>query len=495
MAIKRNLIVNYLGQIWVAVMSMAFIPLYIKYLGIESYGLIGIFAILQGVLTILEVGLTYPLVQEMSRFSGGDNESQKLRNLLRSAELIALVLACLISVGVWLLSGILATDWLHAKKLPINVIAVSLSLMGVVVALRMAEGVYRATIIGLHRQELYNYVNSAMSTLRWAGAATIVIWVSPTIHAFLIWQGICSLFTLVAMATATYSVLPKSLYPGKFSLTVLSDIRGIAKGMILIAFLGMALTLLDKVMLSRLLDLGEYGYYNLAAIVAGGLFMLAVPIHQTYLPKFNELHAANNIVVLSDSYHKAAQLITVIVGSAALVLCGFSSEILYLWSHNNSVTGNSALILSILSIGNLLNCLMIMPYQLQYTFGWTSLMVKLISVLVICIIPALLLITPLFGAKGAACVWVGINIIYVILGIHFMHKKILRTEKWKWCIEDVAQPLVAAGFIVIIFRGLMPLFQSDFHQLIYIFLVSSLSVGLSALSVKNFRLYIFAKIF
>ena len=46
--LKRNLIANYLGQGWTALMGLAFIPLYIKYLGIEAYGLIGIFALLQG---------------------------------------------------------------------------------------------------------------------------------------------------------------------------------------------------------------------------------------------------------------------------------------------------------------------------------------------------------------------------------------------------------------------------------------------------------------
>ena len=46
MALKRNLIANYLGQCWVGVMSVVFIPLYIQYLGIEVYGLIGVFAVL-----------------------------------------------------------------------------------------------------------------------------------------------------------------------------------------------------------------------------------------------------------------------------------------------------------------------------------------------------------------------------------------------------------------------------------------------------------------
>ena len=43
--LKRNLIANYVGQGWAALIGLVFIPLYIKYLGIESYGLIGLFAV------------------------------------------------------------------------------------------------------------------------------------------------------------------------------------------------------------------------------------------------------------------------------------------------------------------------------------------------------------------------------------------------------------------------------------------------------------------
>ena len=44
--LKANLLSNFLGQSWRAIMSLALVPIYVKYLGIEAYGLIGIFAIL-----------------------------------------------------------------------------------------------------------------------------------------------------------------------------------------------------------------------------------------------------------------------------------------------------------------------------------------------------------------------------------------------------------------------------------------------------------------
>ena len=58
MALKRNLIANYLGQGWAVIMGLAFIPIYIKYLGIESYGLIGLFALFQAWLILLDMKST-----------------------------------------------------------------------------------------------------------------------------------------------------------------------------------------------------------------------------------------------------------------------------------------------------------------------------------------------------------------------------------------------------------------------------------------------------
>jgi len=53
--LKRNIIANFAGQGWTALMALAFVPLYIKFLGIEAYGLIGFFAMLQGTLIELVV--------------------------------------------------------------------------------------------------------------------------------------------------------------------------------------------------------------------------------------------------------------------------------------------------------------------------------------------------------------------------------------------------------------------------------------------------------
>lgn len=79
--IKRNIVANYFGNGWSALMSLAFIPLYIHFMGIEAYGLVGIFITLLTVFGLLDMGLSATLNREMARLSVCHEKTQEMRNL------------------------------------------------------------------------------------------------------------------------------------------------------------------------------------------------------------------------------------------------------------------------------------------------------------------------------------------------------------------------------------------------------------------------------
>ena len=158
--LKKNLIANYFGQIWNALMSLAFLPVYIHYIGIESYGLIGLFGIVTAWLTLLDMGMTPTLGREMARFTGGGQSAESIRDLLRSIEVIALVIAGLVASSLFSSSHWLATSWLQANELPTAVVAQAFSLRGLITAIRFVEGLYRSSLVGLQRQVLFNIINS-----------------------------------------------------------------------------------------------------------------------------------------------------------------------------------------------------------------------------------------------------------------------------------------------------------------------------------------------
>ena len=342
-------------------MGLAFIPLYIKYLGIEAYGLIGMFALLQVWLNLLDMGMSPTLGREMARFSGGTHSAQSIRDLLRSIEVIALVIAALIASGIALSANWIANSWVQAESLPSGVVAQAFVVMGIVTAIRFMESVYRSSIVGLQRQVFYNVLNSAMATLRGFGAVGVLVWVSPSIEAFFIWHGLVSIATLMTLAKTTYATLPGAERAGQVSLDALKGVWRFAGGMVGITFLSLLLTQVDKVLLSKLLSLGDYGYYTLAAVVAGALYVVITPIIQAFYPRLCELHARNDQAALIDTFHLGAQLVSVFAGSVAIVVIMFAETFLRIWTQDADLAERSARLLSLLMLGNLLNGLMWIP--------------------------------------------------------------------------------------------------------------------------------------
>lgn len=456
MSLKKNVLANYIGQAWSAIMSLAFVPLYIKYLGIEAYGLIGIFVMLQVWLSLLDMGMKPALMREMARFTGDGLDVQSVWHLLRSIEIIALGMAVLIGSGIWMASGWLATNWVQPDELPKDAVVQAFALMGLVVAVRFIENIYTNSMAGLQRQVLQNVVTGVMATLRGLGSVAVLVWVSPTIEAFFIWQGVISLATAVVFMAVVYRILPQPTNTARFSVSALRSIWRFAAGMLGITMLALLLTQIDKIVLSRLLTLEAFGYYALAAVVAGGLNIMTTPVATAFYPRFTELVTRQDDLVLREAFHLGAQLVTVLTGSATAILIVFSERILLLWTADPELTRQVAPMVSVLALGTFLNSLMWIPYQMQLAHGWTSLSIQINIVAVVLLVPAILWAVPIYGAIGAAWIWVMLNAGYCLIGAHFMYRRILCAEKWLWYRTDVVFPITVAATVAWLSRWVMP---------------------------------------
>jgi O-antigen/teichoic acid export membrane protein len=175
-----------------------------------------------------------------------------------------------------------------------------------------------------------------------------------------------------------------------------------------------------------------FGYYTLASIVSGALYQFITPITQAYLPRFTELAAQNNTKLLIKIYHQAAQLINLVMIPAALTLVLFGDKLLLLWTHNTTLTENVAPLLRLLAIGTLFNGFMNIPYLLSLAYGWAKFAVYLNFVAVILLIPAMIWATLHYGAIGAAWIWLILNAGYILVGVHFLYRRLLTSEKWQW---------------------------------------------------------------
>ena len=54
--LKINILASYASQIYIVAVSILILPLYVKYMGAEAYGLVGFFAMLQALFGLLDFG-------------------------------------------------------------------------------------------------------------------------------------------------------------------------------------------------------------------------------------------------------------------------------------------------------------------------------------------------------------------------------------------------------------------------------------------------------
>lgn len=471
-------------------MGLAFVPLYIQYLGVEAYGLIGFYAVMQAWLTLFDMGITQTLNREMARFTAGAHTPQSIHNLLRSLEMIAVVMVVIIFLLVWCSSGYIASHWLNAQKLSGNEIANAIVLMGFVISLRFIEGIYKGALLGLQKQVAVNMVNIAISTMRFAGVVAVLAWYVSSIEVFFIWQALSSVVSVLVFVYLVYKTLPKPNKIPKFSINAVKEVWRFAGGMLGVTFLALLLTQVDKVLLSKLLTLESYGYYTLAATVAGGLALIAMPITQAIYPKMVEYVAQNKQSALINLYHQGAQLISVLIAPVAMLLIFFTEDIIFLWSGDINLAQKTALILLPLALGSFLNCLVWMPYQLQLAHGWTSFAVRVNAIAVTLLVPAVFLVTPYYGAVGAAWVWALLNAAYVIIGMHFMYKKLLTGEKWVWYWQDIIKPLIYVILVALIAKLVVQKFALNYmvKYLLYtaVFILSIMAAAWKSSQIKPF---------
>jgi O-antigen/teichoic acid export membrane protein len=121
-SVKRNIIANFAGRAWTSILSLIFIPFYIKLLGMEAYGLIGIFASLTALLALLDMGLSTTLSRELAKLSLSEEAHQESRDLVRTLEIVYWATGIVIALGFVALAPLIAHYWVKAEGIPANTV-------------------------------------------------------------------------------------------------------------------------------------------------------------------------------------------------------------------------------------------------------------------------------------------------------------------------------------------------------------------------------------
>jgi O-antigen/teichoic acid export membrane protein len=307
-------------------------------------------------------------------------------------------------------------------------------------------------LIGLQHQVRLSSLVAFFATLRGLGALLVLVFISNSVVAYFVWQVVVSTISVVIFSFSVKRLVPLPVKVPKFSKEILYKLKNFATSMMLISFLALLLNQVDKIILSKMISLEQFGYYTFAATIAAGLFQLVGPVTQAYYPMLTRMISSGQTQDLVKAYHYGAKIIAIGIFPIVLILVVFGEELIYLWTNDSLLAKNSFPILRLLAIGNGLNCLIQMPYMLQLANGSTKWALNVSIAAMLFSVPATIWAALTFGSIGAAWVWVLINIGHIFISMHFIKEKVFLKEKWRWYIFDLLLPtgLIAAIFFVFV---------------------------------------------
>jgi O-antigen/teichoic acid export membrane protein len=485
--VRTNILANFAGSFWTSLLGVAFVPVYIQFLGVEVYGLIGAFVIIQATSSLLDAGMSTTLNRELA-YASAQERPRDVRDLARSLTTIYWAIGVGICALVAAAAPVLAHHWLRPEGLSPDVVVRGLVLMATNFALYWPATLYGGGLQGLQRHVILNWALGASATVRGVGAVAVLAFVSPTIEAFFGWQ--------IAVSAAHTGLLHWLLWPripgdrarrSRFSWAELRRVWRFAAGMSGIGVLVVLITQLDKVLLSRLLTLEMFGYYAFAGMVAMALTRLSQPLFSALFPRFTELVGQGDEALLARTYHRGCQLAAVVLIAPATVIAFFSPEILWLWTRNAELVANTHLVLSLLVIGTALNGLLMMPAALQVAHGWTRLLVVGHITALVVLGPVIIAATLRWGSVGAAGAWTALNVGYMALIPLLMHRRLLPRERSGYFVHDLGLPLVGALTTAGTLRWLFPSDGSDPVTLLLLLGTSAFVLMVTGLSVPLVR--------
>ena len=450
---RSSLVANVAGAGWTAVLQIICVPIFLKLMGAEGYGLIGFYVALQMSLQVLDLGISVTMNRELARYSAQSDSKANVRNCVRTLELLYWLIGLGIAACLLVAAPSVGTHWIKANSLQSADVTQLVRLMALTMVFQWPLSFYQNGLNGLHQQVHANFVRIVAAGLSYGGAVFVLVRVSSSVTAFFMWQLVASIIHIVLIASAFWNSMPRSTQRPRFDLSQTRGIWSFAGGMSAIAVLSTILTQMDKVVLSTVLSLEDFGYYILGGVIASSLQLFISPIFAAVFPRLSSMFAKNDVREIRDLYHLGTQLMAVLVLPMAVVLGMFAPQVINLWTGDSGVANRVAPIATLLVIGTAINGLMHLPYALQLSHGWTTLSLRFALVKVIIFLPLLCWAAARYGAVGGAATWAALNACYMLIGVPLTHRRLLRRDALRWIFRDVVFPLLGVLVVVAVYRA------------------------------------------
>jgi O-antigen/teichoic acid export membrane protein len=408
LSFSQNSVMNLITQVAIAGLGVVSLPVIVRGLGDERFGLLSVCWLMLGYVGFLDLGLGQATVNLLAgRIVAGRMEEAS--RILRSSLLLGTVLSVVFIVLFEILHEMGLASFLNLSPglLVESRIALRIFALGIPPVLIM--GVLRSVPVTLNRFDLVNLAQTLGAVLQWLGSIAVLALGGGLV-------GVISLFvgTRYLIAGLTYAyvrrALPRFAGPGDAAVTASGgsytrELLAFGGWVSVAQIIGPLLLVLERVIISRVSSPEWITYFAVPQDTVLKLVLIPMSLATTLYPVVSaSWNRPEGVASARRIYNDSVRYTYYVLLPAVFIVVVFGEDILGLWL-GETFALRSAGVFTLAGVGVLFHALAQMPNAIVLGSGKPNIPAKL---LLVELVPYLVLcawFTSMWGIRGTALAW------------------------------------------------------------------------------------------
>src|SRR5882724_868228 len=421
--LARNTVWNLVGSGGPMVVAIFCIPVLIKELGTDRFGVLTLAWAVIGYAGLFDLGLGRALTQLVAKKLGA-GEDRDVPTLVWTSLLLMLALGLLGAVFVVLLSPWLVYRALHIPPALQREGLRSFYLLGLSIPVVISTAGLRGLLEAHQRFGMINALRVPMGVFSFTGPL-LVLPFSQSLFPIVAVLVAGRLFAWIAHLLLCLRVLPELRRGIVWQRALISTLLRFGGWMAVSNIVGPLMVTLDRFLIGALISVSAVAYYATPYEVVTKFWLIPGALVGVLFPAFSTSSAQdrNRTALL---FGRSVKCILLVLFPVILLVIAFAQDGLTVWL-GAAFAANSVRVLQWLAVGVFINSLAHVPFALVQGVGKPDLTAKLHLLELPVYLGALFWLTERYGIEGAAIAWTG-RVTLDALVLFAMARKLLPIE-------------------------------------------------------------------
>jgi len=397
--IARNTFLNFAGMGLPLIVGLVAMPLTVRWLGTERFGLLSLIWIVFTYFSFFDLGLGMATTRIIAS-ALGKGETESIPRYFWTTTILQAFIGLLSGVALVSVSPLLVDRILNIPPAFVGEAKLSFLLLGASLPLILVTASFKGALEAGQRFDIVNAVKVPSSALNYLlpPLGALAGFRLPGIVLLLI--GARAL-TCVAWAGFCFRAFPNLRSGFGFRRDALKPVLGFGLWVMVANAVNPVLVYLDRFLIGRLMTVQDVGYYTAPYEGVNRLSIVPYSLLLTIFPMFSALDAGGDQAKKTLFYRRSIEFLTIFMGIIISVVIFFAHDILHLWL-GEAFAVRSTTVLQVLAAGFFFTAIANVPYSLLQAIGRSDVVAKLYIGELILYVPLAWFLIKKLGISGAA---------------------------------------------------------------------------------------------